>query len=315
MLAPPNPHVPHSISRPFLFSMVGIMILSWAFNFIVGKVALRHFDAVTLASFRVILATLILVPIFLATGPHKTISRADHWPFAQLGFLGVAMNQCLFIIGLSLTSVGHSSLIMATGPISVLLLSRQMGLERLTTRKIVGMALSFTGVAVLVAERGLTLRGGTWYGDLITMSGSFSFALYAVFGKRVAGRYDSVAMNMFNFLAAAILISPLALRQALVLDWASVGWAGWAALFYMSAFASVMAYLIYYLALRHLAASQLAAFSYLLPVLATVLGILLLGEHVTSHLLAGGSLVLAGVYLTESKAGHEPESEAVLPVE
>ncbi len=73
---------------------------------------------------------------------------------------------------------------------------------------------------------------------------------------------------------------------------------------YMAAFASVAAYLVYYWALRYLAASRLAAFSYLLPVMATLLGVLLLPEErVTGHLLGGGALVLVGVYLAEVHRG------------
>lgn len=67
-------------------------------------------------------------------------------------------------------------------------------------------------------------------------------------------------------------------------------------------FGSVLAYLIFYWALRHMEASRLSASSYLIPILAIILGILLLGERVTPNLLIGGPLVLGGVYLAERRA-------------
>jgi drug/metabolite transporter (DMT)-like permease len=67
----------------------------------------------------------------------------------------------------------------------------------------------------------------------------------------------------------------------------------------MAIFPSVICYLIYYYALKQIPASRVAALAYLQPVLATVLGVLLLGEHVTVPLVAGGVVIFAGVYLTE----------------
>jgi drug/metabolite transporter (DMT)-like permease len=83
------------------------------------------------------------------------------------------------------------------------------------------------------------------------------------------------------------------------LAWAGVPWEGWAGLLYMALLASVVAYLIFYWALRHLAASRLAAFTYIQPVLATLLGIEYLGERLTKNVVIGGALILAGVYLAE----------------
>jgi drug/metabolite transporter (DMT)-like permease len=193
------------------------------------------------------------------------------------------------------------------GPIYVLMLAWLMGLEAMTWKKILGMALAFAGVVVLAGEQGFSLQGGSLTGDLITLAGSWGFAFYVVLGKKVAPRFDSLEMNTFNYLTGAALILPVAVRQALVLDWRAVAWQGWAGLLFMAAFASVLAYLIYYWALKHVAASRLAAFSYLLPVLATLLGILFLGEPVTKHLLIGGGLVMAGVYMAEIGFGTEAD--------
>ena len=58
----------------------------------------------------------------------------------------------------------------------------------------------------------------------------------------------------------------------------AVPWQGWAAIVYMAVFSSALAYVFYFWLLRYLEASRLSAFTYLLPVLATILGILWLGE-------------------------------------
>ena len=283
------------------------MVLMWTANFLAAKIALRHMDPFTLAPLRVELAALIMLAVFAATsrtrGGEKSartpLDRKDLWRYFLLGLFGVAGNQVLFLIGLNYTTVGHSSLIIATGPITILLLARMQRLELLTVNKLLGMVLSFSGVALLAFEKGISLQAGTLKGDLITFAGSLSFACYTVLGKRIAPKYDTISMNLYLYLSGAIIVLPLAIWRGLRLDWGAVGWQGWLGLLYQAMFGSVFAYLIYFWALRHLAASRLAAFTYFQPILATLLGVWMLSEEMTHNLLGGGALVLVGVYLAE----------------
>src|ERR1700692_780039 len=107
-------------------------------------------------------------------------------------------------------------------------------------------------------------------------------------------------MTAFHHFAGAIIILPVALQQARALGpfsrWRAIPWQGWTALLYMAVCSSAMAYLFYFWLLRYLEASQLSAFTYLLPVLATVLGILWLGERGSVLQILGGTLALGGGY-------------------
>jgi drug/metabolite transporter (DMT)-like permease len=283
------------------------MVLMWTFNFLAAKIALRQIDPITLGPLRVELAALIMLALFAATarraageGQRRTpFDRKDFWRFVLLGLFGVAGNQMLFLIGLKYTTIGHSSLIIGSGPITILLLARLQRLELLTVNKLLGMVLSFSGVALLALEKGISLNSGTLKGDLITFGGSFAFACYTVMSKRIAPKYDTMSMNLYLYVSGAVIVMPLAIWRMARLDWAAVGWQGWAGLFYLALFGSVLAYLIYFWALRRLAASRLAAFTYFQPVLATFLGVGMLGEELTHNLLGGGALVLVGVYLAE----------------
>jgi len=140
-------------------------------------------------------------------------------------------------------------------------------------------------------------------GDAITMAGSLGLAMYAVLGKRVAEKYDSLTMTAFNHFAGALIVLPLAIHEAWTFSttahWKQP-WRAWAAVAYMAVFSSALAYVFYFWLLRYLEASQLAAFTYLLPVLATVLGILLLGEMGSWRQVLGGVMALGGVYGIES---------------
>jgi drug/metabolite transporter (DMT)-like permease len=232
------------------------------------------------------------------------ITLRDLWTFAYLGFFGVVVNQMCFTMGLRYTSVSHAAVIVGMGPIYTLILAVLFRLERATWHKVVGMTIALVGVAVLASENGMSARSPSLLGDAITMTGSIGFATYAVLGKRVAGRYDALTMVAFNHFAGAIIILPVALRQARQLGpfyrWRAIPWPAWAAVLFMAVCSSALAYLLYFWLLRYLEASQLSAFTYLLPVLAVILGILLLGERGSLLQIVGGTLALAGVYWVES---------------
>lgn len=101
------------------------------------------------------------------------------------------------------------------------------------------------------------------------------------------------------------MLLPMGIEDAARLNWSGVGWIGWVGLAYTVLVSSVFAYLIFFWALRHMTASRLAVFTYVEPPLAMLLAVIFLGEKLTSTLLAGGALILAGVYITEFWPGAE----------
>lgn len=282
-----------------LYSLILLMVLGWSFNFVIAKITLRHFDPYTLTSFRIILSGLFMLPIYFAMPRRSHFNRKDLWNFVVLGFFGVVINRGLFIVGLDYTTAARSALIVATGPIFVLLLARAYNLERITRGKIIGMALCIAGIVVLVGGDAMHFHGGTGLGDVVAIGGTLGFAIYTVLAKKVATQYDTISMNMFCNMAGAIMLLPLGVHAAVRLNWSAVGWIGWIGLGYTVLVSSVFAYLIFFWALRHMTASRLAVFTYVEPPLAMLLAVIFLGEKLTSTLLAGGALILAGVYLTE----------------
>jgi drug/metabolite transporter (DMT)-like permease len=237
-----------------------------------------------------------------ATSHKSRLTAHDLWTFLYLGFLGVTVNQVCFTIGLRFTSVTHSAIIVGMGPIYALILAVLFRLESATLRKVLGMTVSLLGVILLATARDSAQHSPTLLGDFITFIGSLGFAFYAVLGKRVASRYDALSMTTYNFLFGALFVLPIAIHRAIVLGphWLDLPSPAWAALLYMALFSSSLAYLLYFWLLRYLEVTQLAAYNYLLPVSASLLGILLLNERGSWPELLGGALALAGVYFVES---------------
>jgi drug/metabolite transporter (DMT)-like permease len=283
--------------------------MAWSINYIVGKITLTHFDAVTLASFRFQISALVLLALYFSRPNRTRLRPRDIWTFAYLGFFGYAINQGGFVIGLSLTTSDHSVIIVAVGPILILAMARAMGLETLTVGKVLGMLISFSGVVLLETDQGSPLHSPLLFGDVITLAGTLGYSIYTVLAKRVSRSYDTISMNTFSVSIAALLWLPIALRQGIRLKWASVGLAGWAGLLYMVLCSAVGGYLLFYWLLRHMEASRVVVVNYFQPVVVVLLSIPLLAERPSLRLLVSGVLVLLGVYLTEHASVRERASQ------
>lgn len=280
--------------------LLALVVTFWSFNYVVGKIALRQFPPMLLVSLRMGIAAALLLPVFAwSPAPKRSIwSWRELRVLIPLGLGGVAGNQFLFVLGLARTSVAHAAIVVALSPILVLTMAAGIGQESLSPRKLLGMVLAFSGIIVLQFGRVSGSRA-TLSGDLYVLLGAISFAAFNVFGKAVSKRHGGIAVNTVAYVSAGLVLTPLLVWQGRQFQFSAVTSVGWLSVFYMAAVASVISYLMYYYALSYLPASRVSGLSYLQPVLATLMAIPILREPVGPGLLLGGSLALAGVYVTE----------------
>jgi drug/metabolite transporter (DMT)-like permease len=282
----------------------------WASNIVAGKEAVSGFGAMGLAQLRLAGGALLFVTLFLAWRgrPELRLSGRQWLALIAVASNGMTLNQICFINGLARTSVAHTGLIVALGPVMVLAFSCLLRLEPLTLPKFTGMLISFGGVAILTLGGGEKGSAAHWQGDLIVLAGAVSFAYYTIQLKAIANQYDALSLNTMTFAIGSLLMIPFAARSVLKIRWANVTLAAWGSLAFMVVLGTVVAYLFYAFALTELSASRVAAFAYLQPVVAALLGAWLLGERITPRVVAGGALILLGVYLAERERGEESES-------
>jgi drug/metabolite transporter (DMT)-like permease len=281
------------------------MTLIWALNYIAAKVAVKSFPPLLVGPLRALFAAVVLLPVFLFSRRGQTQSdawsRRDLLQVGVLGVFGITLNQILFVVGMQRTSVAHAALMIAMSPLLVLTMAALKGQERITQRKLAGIGTSIAGIAALNLVPGKAAQGASFAGDAWVFLASFSFALYTVYGKDLAHRHDSLTMNTLGYVAGAGAGLPLLIPQSLGFQFSGVPAAAWWALAYMAVLSSVVCYLIFYYALRWMPASRISAFSYSQPVIASLAGMALLHESVTANVVAGGLLVLTGVWLVGRK--------------
>lgn len=294
--------------RPKMGLASALMLVTtffWAGNIVAGKMALTGFSALALAQLRMATAAILYGALYVAWRgfPVFHLKRRQWLVLVLMALTGITLNQIFYIGGLARTSVTHTGLIQAAGPVMVLLLAGVMRLESLTLGKVVGMSISFLGVAVLLIEKSPQGTGAHWQGDVILLAAGAVFAYYTILMKEVANVYDTLTLNALVFGLGAILLVPFCARPVARVDWRHVPAQAWWGLVFMVLFGSLIAYLIYGFALQELSASYVAAFSYLQPIMAAALGVWLVGEKISGTVVLGGALILLGVYLTELKRG------------
>jgi drug/metabolite transporter (DMT)-like permease len=273
----------------------------WAANIVAGKEALTGFGPLALAQLRVLGTALVFAGALLAWRgwPRWGLAWRDWLLLALIAGNGITLNQLFFIGGLARTSVSHTALIVALGPVMVLALACLMRFESLTALKFGGMLISFVGVGILTAESVGGANGGHWTGDLLVLAGGAVFAYYTILVKQVVERFSALGLNALTFGMGTLLMAPFSASALRHVGWTMVPARAWWALAFVVVLGSVVPFLLYAWALTALAASRVAAFGYLQPMIATGLGIWLLAEKLTVKVVVGGALILLGVYLTE----------------
>lgn len=283
-----------------------LVIVCWASNIIAGKQALTCLGATALAQARMLGAAVMFAVLFVAG------RRASRRPCPQrqpllllaLAALCMALNQLWFIGGMARSTVAHTGFIVALGPLMVLIIAVAIRQESLTAWKLTGMLIAFTGVAILTADQAGRGAGRLW-GDLLLLGSTIVFAAYTVVIREVANQFDTVTLNTLIFVLGTFMMMPFFARDVWATHWRALTFEAWWGLIFMVVVGTVMSYLVFGYVMTELAASRAAAFNYLQPVIASGLGAWVLSERLTSKVLMGGSLILAGVYLTERERGEE----------
>ena len=272
----------------------------WGISFVATRAALSEISPISLVFTRFALGTAFLLTM-LAVRRRLEIPPRECWPALEaMGFVGIFLHQMLQAHGLALTTAVHAGWLIGLIPIWSALLSAVVLRERLGSAKVAGLLLGFAGAA-LVVTRG-KLSGGllalpTTRGDLLILASTVNWAVYSVVGRRTLVRLGSARATAFAMLAGWAMLAPLFVLSVGWSDYARISGAGWAAIAFLGIGCSGLGYLFWYAALERLETSRVAAFLYLEPLVTLAAAVVLLGEPVHATTVAGGLIVLAGVFL------------------
>ena len=194
------------------------------------------------------------------------------------GFFGLAMNQIPYALGLTLSSPVDSSIIRSATPIMVIILALIIYKQKVTVKLILSVLLGIAGALLIILLGGGATKGTSHLsGNLLVVVGVFSYSLYLVLIKPVAGKYHTIHIMKWMFLSASLITLPLSFPHIIAAKAFSsaTNWTVIARLLYSCIFATYIAYLVNVIALKYITPTRESLYSYLQPVVATTVAIIL----------------------------------------
>ena len=166
--------------------------------------------------------------------------------------------------------------------------------EKLTIGKLVGVIAGLLGVAVMLGPGALAGIGADVWAQLACLAAAMSYALAAVYGRRLTG-LPAGTVATGQLIAAAIVLAPLAAFVDRPWTLVRPSPTTFGALLGLAALSTALAYVIYFRLLARAGATNLSLVTFLIPVSATLLGTTVLGERLAPHHLAGMAVIALGL--------------------
>ena len=296
-----------------------LVALIYAANYSLSKdVMPRYLSPFGIVTLRVLGAVMFFqVTKFFVARHDKIAGWPDNLRSILCGICGIGVNQLLFFSGLNLTSPINASLLQTVAPIVVVIASAVLLADRITLRRVLGIALGATGAVTLILSRDVqaAVYPHAAEGNIRILLNATVFGIYLVIVTPLMRKYHAFTVLARVFLVGAIIAVPFGWQDALTADYAHFPPYIWAEVAYMIIFLTILAYLLNNWALKYATPDLLGAYIYLQPVLAVLIAVAL-GRDSFSWAKGGqAALIFLGVWLVSRKPKPVPVPKVVLALE
>jgi drug/metabolite transporter (DMT)-like permease len=246
-----------------------------------------------------VLSSLLLFWLLFLMKPSNAGFERKHLPrFLLCALTGVAINQLLFIKGLSLTTAIHSSLLSLGTPIFITIIAAWLLKEKLTFNKIAGLTLGIGGATLLILMKDNSTSGKDMLlGDILIIINAISYAFYLVLVRPLMEHYKPIHVLRWVFTFGTFMILPFGLEQFIDTNWAAFGTTQWVAVTCGALFVTFFAYLFNVYGLSVIGSSATGSYIYTQPVFAAIIAMVFMGEHFTITKALAALCIFSGVYL------------------
>lgn len=303
--APGQPVVDSASARPGFGATDGMLLMMaaiWGANFTVVKFATQSLAPLAFNGVRVLLAAVALTALAF-TGTRVRPTRREVLVLLGLGMIGNGLYQLFFVEGVARTRPGDASLVIAAAPAFIALLGRLTGVERISARGAVGVALSVAGVGLVVFGAPQAASGtmqSTVLGNVLVLGGALCWAVYTILLKPYTHRVDGIQLSAVTMVGGALLLGVFALPDVARTDWGAVDGLTWAAVGYSGLVALVVAYLFWYRGVRTLGPTRTAMYANLQPVIALLVAWMAFGDRPGVIQITGVAIISTGIVLTRT---------------
>lgn len=279
-----------------------LLVVIWGLSWSIYKMALDYTPPILFAGMRSFLGGLLLALVILPTW--KRINWRKNWKVYSISAL---FNAVLFYglqtVGLEYLPGGLFSVVVYFQPVLIGIFAWIWLGEKMTVFKISGLLLGFTGIVVISAD---SLTGKiSLAGILMALLAAVSWALGVIYVKKIGSRVDSMWMVALQFLIGGGILTA---GGSTVEHWSEITWnfEYLIGLGFGATFGVPIAFVIYFHLMSQGEASKVAAFTFLVPLVAVLAGAVFMDESITGTLAAGLLLIVASIYLVNRRSRTVP---------
>lgn len=266
------------------FLLVLMVVSIWAFNNVAIKWGLLDLPPLFMTFMRFVVVALILIPF-------TRITRAQLPWLAALAFTFGFMHFSLLFVGISYTDAGTGAVLVQLGTPIAMLLAWAILKEKLSLVQLSGIAISLSGVVVLTGSPTIP----AWWVLALLLTSACGWAISNLIVKKAPPIKPLTMTGWLSFMAIPIVGLTSWLTEAHQIDaLLHASWRGWFGIFYSAIASSVVAYSLWYALLKQYNVNLLMPYSLLTPVLAVIMGVLVLGDSMNMFKIVGSLLVVCG---------------------
>ncbi|MEE9269090.1 MAG: EamA family transporter [Candidatus Krumholzibacteria bacterium] len=284
------------MSAGYKLVVYSILCLIWSSTWLMIKVGLAGAPPFTAAGIRLIIASFVIFVILHRRRIKLPRSAAFYRLSLFLGTIQMGAAYGLVYWGEQYISSGLAAILFSSMPLLVAILARLFVGESLSPAKVAGILLGVAGVYVIFSDSVALGGPQSVYGITAVLGSVLCTSVSTVTIKKYATEYHPfAAMSLPVFIGGIILaVCGLLFERDRPVDW---NYTTIFSILYLAVFGSVIAFGLYFWIIKHIEVTVLSYQTFLLPIIAGVLGWIFLGETVTLRVVIGGSMILAGIAL------------------
>ena len=274
-------------------------MIFWSLSFVGYKIAFDYFQPMALIFFRMVISAAFLSLIIKLSGASQKIDRKDYGQFMLMAFFEPLLYFLGESYGMKLVTPTTGAVIVSTIPLLAPVAAWLVFRDKISWIKVAGIAVSFTGVLLVLLGKDLSLAASPT-GVALMMVATLSAVSYSLIISKLAAKYKPLTIVRVQSTLGAILFLPIFLIADLKATMEmQISWDAILPLLFLGIFPSSISFIFFTAAIREIGITRANVFTNFIPLFTAIFSFLLWGETFTGTKLLGIPLVLAGLMLAQ----------------
>ena len=290
----------HTPMRAVDWLLLVLLSVLWGATFFFIAVASPEVPPLTLVLLRVAIAALALVPLVFLFKLRLPLTREGWAPFVVQAIINNVIPFTLMVYGQQRIASGLAAVLNATTPLFTLIVARVLAGEKLDTSKLAGVLLGVGGVGILVGPAALGANTSSVIGMLYILGGTLSYALSALWMRRLR-HIPPLVSSAAQLTCSSVILLPMAalMDRFWLLPLPSAP--ALLAVLALALFSTALAYIVFFRISATAGPANVMLVTLLIPVTAMVLGVLVLGEALSTNQIVGALVIASGLLVIDGR--------------